>query len=69
MNLTAKEIAYLLPSFTERTALSLFSNITDTPDGTEHGKLVQKGIIQGNGILRRPWTSFCISRIRSDARG
>ncbi len=49
MNLTTKEIAYLFPSFTERTVLSLFSNIKATPDGSEHQKLVEKGIIQGNG--------------------
>lgn len=49
MKLTTKEIAYLLPLFTERTAISLFSNIKATPDGTEHEKLSKKGIIQGNG--------------------
>lgn len=48
MNLTPKEIAYLLPSFIDRTALSLFSNISAKPDGTEHETLTQKGIIKGN---------------------
>lgn len=49
MILTTKEIAYLLPSFTQRSAISLFSNITATPDGTENESLTKKGIIQGSG--------------------
>ncbi len=49
MTLTTKEIAYLSPSFTQQTAISLFSNIKATQDGTEYDKLSKKGIIQGNG--------------------
>lgn len=49
MNLTAKEIAYLSPSFTQTTPLSLFSNIKAEPDGTEYEKLVEKGIIKAGG--------------------
>ena len=49
MNLTAKEIAFLAPSFTQTTPLSLFSNIKVETDGTEYDKLVQKGIIKGSG--------------------
>jgi hypothetical protein len=49
MNLTAKEIAFLSPSFTQTTPLSLFSNIKVETDGTEYDKLVQKGIIKNGG--------------------
>ena len=49
MNLTAKEIAFLAPSFTQTTPLGLFSNIKVETDGTEYDKLVQKGIIKGGG--------------------
>ncbi len=48
MNLTAKEIAYLAPSFAQKTPLSLFSNIKAEPDGTEYNSLTQKGVIRGN---------------------
>lgn len=46
MNLTTKEIAYLQPSFTERTPIGLFSNVNAVPDGTEYDSLVQKEIIR-----------------------
>jgi hypothetical protein len=48
MILTTKEMAFLLPAFADQTALSLFSNLSATPDGTEHASLTKKGIIQGN---------------------
>lgn len=49
MRLTTREIAYLMPSFTERTSIGLFSNIKAKPDGTEYQSLMKKGVIQGNG--------------------
>jgi hypothetical protein len=48
MLLTTKEMAFLLPAFTDQTALSLFSNLSATPDGSEYGSLIKKGIIQGD---------------------
>jgi hypothetical protein len=47
MKLTTKEISYLAMAFTDRTPISLFSNINDTPDGSEYQSLTDKGIIKG----------------------
>jgi hypothetical protein len=50
MKLTMKEIAFLAEQFPERTTLSLFSTVKQTPDGTEEVSLGQKGIFK-DGLL------------------
>jgi len=49
MILTPKEISYLSASFAGQNPLSPFSNITETPDGSEYNSLCEKGIIVNNG--------------------
>ena len=49
MKLTTKELVYLSAAFTDRTPISLFSNIKATLEGTEFQSLTNKGIIKNNG--------------------
>lgn len=48
MKLTPNEISYLSASFRGQNPLSLFSNITKAPDGSEYKSLSEKGIIVNN---------------------
>jgi hypothetical protein len=50
MKLTTKELAFLAKEFPEQTVIGLFSNINQTPDGTEEKSLTQKGVLTGGRL-------------------
>jgi len=48
MKLTRKEIGHFALEYKDATAISIFTNINDTPDGSEKASLADKGILQGD---------------------
>jgi len=48
MKLTRREIGHFALEYKDATAISIFSNINDKPDGNEIDSLTEKGIMQGN---------------------